>query len=114
MNELLDSNFDAQVIAAPIPVLVDFHAPWCGPCRMLAPLLETLADQYRGRIEFVKVNIDAAPELAARYAIQAVPTLMLFHQGEPLDTLVGMVSSNAIKSRLDSLLASLPIASVSP
>jgi thioredoxin len=101
--ELNETNFDQEVLKAPGVVLVDFYAPWCGPCRMLAPLLEQLADEFAGRVKIVKVNVDDAPELAMRYGITGVPTLILFRSGLILDTWVGLPSPRALKSRLDEL-----------
>jgi thioredoxin len=80
---------------------VDFYAPWCGPCKMLAPILEQLAKEFQGRIKFVKANVDDTPELAAAHQITGVPTLALFRGGEPIDALVGMVGPKALKSWLE-------------
>ena len=82
VNHWDDSNFDAEVLKATTPVLVDFHATWCGPCKMLAPIVEKLADDYEGKVKVGKVDIDAAPGLAAKYGIRSVPTVMVFEGGE--------------------------------
>ena len=79
------------------PVLVDFYAPWCGPCKMLAPLLEQLAGEFDGRVKFAKLNVDDAPELAGHYDITGVPTLMLFRGGNVIDQMVGLASPGLIK-----------------
>ena len=94
-----DGNFDAE-IQAPVPVLVDFWAPWCGPCRMVAPVLEQLAEEYAGRLKIVKVNVDRAPATAARFRIQSIPTLTLFVGGRPAETMIGAQPKAAIVQRL--------------
>ena len=99
--ELSESSFETEVLRADVPVVVDFYAPWCGPCKMLAPLLEQLAAEFQGRIKFTKANVDDIPELAATYQITGVPTLALFRGGEPVDALVGLVSPKALKSWLE-------------
>jgi thioredoxin 1 len=104
MKEIAQSQFETDVLHATSPVLVDFYAPWCGPCRMVAPLLEGLAAEYAGRVSLVKVNVDEAPDLALRYQITGVPTLMLFRNGRVVDTLVGVPSPRALRARLDALV----------
>jgi thioredoxin len=101
--EANETNFETEVLKADGLVLVDFYAPWCGPCKMLAPLLEQLAGQYAGRVKFVKVNVDEAPRLAMRYDITGVPTVMLFRGGLILDTFVGLPHPRTLKARLDEL-----------
>lgn len=99
--ELSESSFETEVLRADLPVVVDFYAPWCGPCKMLAPLLEQLATEFLGRIKFTKANVDHTPKLAATYQITGVPTLALFRGGERIDALVGLVSPKALKSWLE-------------
>ncbi|MCX8157726.1 MAG: thioredoxin [Verrucomicrobiae bacterium] len=88
---LNDTNFERTLQAATLPVLVDFYATWCGPCRMLAPVLEQLAAQMGGEIQFAKVNVDEAPMTAARFRITGVPTLILFRDGKPVDQVEGFM-----------------------
>jgi thioredoxin 1 len=104
--ELNEENFDRTIAAADMPVMVDFYAPWCGPCKMLSPLLETLAGQFADRILFFKVNVDDAPELATRFEITGVPTMLLLREGEVRDRLVGLLSPRTLVSRLEALVES--------
>lgn len=99
--ELSENSFETEVLRADLPVVVDFYAPWCGPCKMLAPLLEQLAVEFQGRIKFAKANVDDTPELAATYQITGVPTLAMFRGGEPIGALVGFVAPKALKSWLE-------------
>jgi thioredoxin 1 len=97
LTELTADNFETEVLRAAGPVLVDFYAPWCGPCKMLAPLLEQLAGEMSGQVKFAKLNVDDASELAGRYSITGVPTLMLFRDGQRVDQMVGMAPPAALK-----------------
>jgi thioredoxin 1 len=99
--ELTETNFQPEVLKATIPVVVDFYAPWCGPCKMLAPLLETLAAELDGKVKFAKANVDETPELAGRYEITGVPTLMLFRGGEAVDQVVGFPGPRQLQAWLD-------------
>lgn len=107
MKEIAQWQFETDVLDAPLPVLVDFYAPWCGPCRMLTPVLESVAGEYTGRVNVLKVNVDEAPDLAGRYQISSVPTLMLFHRGRVVGSLVGLPSVRSLRSLLD------PVADIS-
>jgi thioredoxin 1 len=101
LKEIGTDTFQQDVLNAGNPVLVDFYAPWCGPCKMLAPVLDKLAGEYAGRVDFLKVNVDDAQDLAVRYRITGVPTLLVFKDGEVVDSIVGMASAAALKTKLD-------------
>lgn len=102
---LTTANFDAEVLKSATPVLVDFWAEWCGPCKMVAPILDELASEYEGRVKIGKVNIDEFQDLAARYGIRAIPTLLLFKNGEVNDQIVGLRSKRDFKLKLDRVAA---------
>jgi len=101
MIELTEGNFETEVIQAAVPVVVDFYAPRCGPCKMLAPVLEQLAGEFAGRLKFAKANVDETPDLAANFEVSGVPTLMLFRGGEAVDQLVGFSGLRQLKGWLD-------------
>jgi thioredoxin 1 len=102
---LTEANFQAEVLSASKPVLVDFWATWCGPCKVLAPVIEEIANEYSGRIVVGKVDVDAAPALAERYGIQAIPTVLLFQGGRAVDQSLGVVSKQDLKAKLNKVLA---------
>ena len=103
--ELDDNNFDQNIINAKVPVLVDFWAPWCGPCRMVAPVVDELAKEYDGKIKFAKVNVDENQKAAAKYGIRSIPTLLLFKDGKPFSNIVGFRPKAELKQNLESALA---------
>ena len=100
---LTEANFQAEVLSSTQPVLVDFWASWCGPCKIIAPIVSELASEYQGRAKFGKVNVDAESGLARKYGISAIPTLVLFKDGKPVDQRVGVQSKGALKTALDKL-----------
>jgi len=107
MSDLLhvnEENFDNEVIRSSVPVVVDFWAEWCPPCRMIAPLLEQLSNEYSNRVKIVKLNVDNNPELASRYNITNIPTLLFFINGTPQEKIVGAVPKQKIKEVLDTML----------
>jgi thioredoxin 1 len=99
-----DATFEADVIAHEKPVLVDFWAPWCGPCRMVAPIVEELAGEYEGRVKFMKLNTDENPQVAMRYGIRSIPTLLVFKDGEIAGQIVGFRPKSDLQKRLDAVL----------
>lgn len=101
--EINEANFDAEVLKSSQPVLVDFWAEWCGPCKMLAPLLDEIAVEQSGRVKVAKVNVDDHPALAARFGIRSIPTLLYFGGGELRDQTVGVVNKRTIVSKLEGL-----------
>ncbi|MFC1941112.1 thioredoxin [Chloroflexota bacterium] len=99
-----DSHFDQTVLHVDKPVLVDLWAPWCKPCLMVAPILDELADEYSGRISFVKVDVDQNPKTAAKYHIMSIPALLIFKNGEPVSHIVGFRPKEELKRSLDATL----------
>lgn len=100
-----DANFQTEVLASGEPVLVDFWAPWCGPCRMIAPLIDELADEYAGKVKIGKVNTDENPQTPSNYQISAIPTLLLFKGGQLVQRFVGVAPKAKFKEALDQVAA---------
>lgn len=99
------SSFDKIVLESSKPVLVDFWAPWCGPCRAVAPIIEELAKDYNGKVGFAKVNVDEAPFLASSYSIMSIPTIMIFKDGKPAEHVIGFKQKDHLQKLLDGVLA---------
>jgi thioredoxin 1 len=99
--QVTDGTFKQEVLESDVPVLVDFWAPWCGPCRMVAPVVDEIAEQYVGQIKVVKVNTDENPAVASQYGIRSIPTLMIFKGGQRVDMVVGAVPKTTLATTLE-------------
>nr|UEQ12124.1 Thioredoxin [Batrachospermum sp.] len=104
VSKVIDATFQEEVLNHNQPVLVDFWAPWCGPCRMVAPVVDEIAHEYKGNIKVVKVNTDENPSTATEYGIRSIPTLMIFKNGQRVDTVIGAVPKSTLSSTLNKYL----------
>ncbi|MBE2217530.1 MAG: thioredoxin [Ignavibacteria bacterium] len=102
--EFTDANFDQEVLKSDVPVLVDFWAVWCGPCKMIAPFVEELAGEYQGKVKIGKVDVDNNPNISMTYGIRSIPTLLIFRDGKIADQIIGAVPKQAIAQKLDAQL----------
>jgi len=102
--EINDQNFENEVSKSEIPVVVDFWAPWCGPCRMLAPVTERLAESYTGKVKFCKINVDENPQTSTKFGVMSIPTLIFFKGGEQKDSSLGAVPEAVLKPKIEALI----------
>ena len=102
---IAEAEFDEVVLKSELPVLVDFWAEWCGPCKMIAPVVEELAKEYDGRLVVGKVDVDKAPEVAGKYGIRSIPSLLIFKGGEVVETIVGAQGKSALARKIDAALS---------
>ena len=104
VNEVTDKSFEQEVIQSEMPVVVDFWAPWCGPCRKLAPVTEKLAEDFQGKVKFVKINVDENPEMSQKYGVMSIPFLAFFKGGQKKDSTVGALPEEALKLKIEALV----------
>lgn len=101
--QFTDANFQKEALESDIPVLVDFYADWCGPCKMMAPVVSELAEEYNGKVKIGKLNVDDESNTAQKYRVMSIPTMIIFKNGAPVDTVVGVVSKKVLQDKLDAL-----------
>jgi thioredoxin 1 len=104
--KVTDQDFEKEVLKADVPVLVDFWAAWCGPCRLIAPIIDEIAEEMEGKVKVCKLNVDENPITPGKYGIRAIPTLIIFKNGEPVEVIVGAVSKTTIVNALNKVLSS--------
>ena len=102
--DVTDQNFEQEVIKSTMPVLVDLWAPWCGPCRMVAPVIEKLSEEFKGKIKFCRLNVDENPKTAAQYRVMSIPTLIFFKNGKAVNTVIGAVPERTLQPKLKALI----------
>ena len=104
--EITDATFQDEVVNSDVPVVIDFWAEWCGPCKMIAPIVEELAGEYEGKVKFAKMDVDTNPQTPMQFGIRGIPTLLIFNGGEtPVDQVVGAVPKSMLKKRVDEAIA---------
>ena len=103
--DITDASFEEEVIKSDTPVLVDFWADWCAPCKMIAPMVEELSVEFDGKVKFTKLDVDSNPNSATSYGIRGIPTLLIFNDGQPVDQVVGAVSKSVLKKRLEEAIS---------
>ena len=104
VKEISDTSFEQEVLKETMPVLVDFWAPWCGPCHAVSPVVEDLSREYIGKLKVCKLNVDQSRQIASKYSIMSIPTLMFFKEGVPFDNIVGAVPKSVLKEKIDELI----------
>lgn len=104
-HKFTDAEFEAEVLKSELPVFVDFYADWCGPCKMMAPLVKELAEAYDGRVKVGKLNVDENPDAATRYRVMSIPTFMIFKNGEKAESITGAVSKHELAAAIERALA---------
>ena len=105
MIDVTDQSFDAEVLKANLPVLIDMWAPWCGPCRMVEPILKKLSDKYQGKVKFCRMNVDENQKTPSQYRVMSIPNMLFIKSGKVIDTAVGAMPEAALQSKVDALLA---------
>ena len=104
VQNVAQANFDEEVLKSQVPVLVNFWAEWCGPCRMIAPIVEEMAKDYQGRLKVCKLNVDEERDISLKYGIRSIPTLILFKEGNPVEKIIGALPKPTLKSKIEGLL----------